>query len=66
MQDATANEVDHPDVNVRGFPTLKFFPAGEGASVVDYNGARETEDLIKFVKENAKSDLGAVDDEAEL
>jgi protein disulfide-isomerase A1 len=25
--DATANEIDHASVNVRGFPTIYFFPA---------------------------------------
>ena len=31
------------------FPTLKFFPSAEGAPV-EYNGGRETADIVKWVK----------------
>jgi len=52
--DATANEVDYPGVDVKGFPTLKFFPAGEGKKkVVDYDGARDLEGLSAFLKASA-------------
>jgi protein disulfide-isomerase A6 len=37
---------------VSGYPTLKFFPAGS-AVPVDYNEARELEDLVKFINTNA-------------
>jgi len=37
---------------VQGYPTLKFFPAGS-SEPVDYTGAREVEDLVSFVNENA-------------
>jgi len=46
--DATANEVR--EVKVTGFPTLKLFKKGSANEVVDYSGARETEDMIKFVE----------------
>lgn len=36
--DGTENE--HPDVEIKGFPTLIFFPAGEGAAPVQYEGER--------------------------
>jgi protein disulfide-isomerase A1 len=49
--DATANEVNHPDVNVRGFPTIKFFPAGSDR-VLDYEGAREVDDFVEWLQEN--------------
>merc|ERR1712127_744965 len=49
--DATANEFD--DVEVQGFPTLKFFPAGEGAEMQDYNGGRTLEDFVKFLEPEA-------------
>jgi len=52
--DATANEVDHPAVNVKGFPTIKFFPAGERkAKVQDYDGPRDLAGLTSFLKANA-------------
>jgi len=61
--DATANEVDHPDVNVKGFPTLKFFPAGAGAKVIDYDGPRDLAGLSAFVKANAAIPFTLADDE---
>merc|ERR1719384_1334498 len=49
--DATANEFD--DVEVQGFPTLKYFPKGEKA-IVDYNGGRDIDSLVKFVENDGK------------
>jgi len=51
--DATANDVD-PSFGVRGFPTIKFFPAGVD-SPVDYDGDRSLADFVSFIKKNAKS-----------
>ena len=49
--DATANEVE--GINIRGFPTLKFFKAGgDGRSEVDYEGDRTLEALKDFVEKN--------------
>jgi len=50
--DATANEVD--EVQVSGFPTIKFFPA-DSDEVVDYDGARDLDGFIAFLEKNAKS-----------
>jgi len=62
--DATANEVDHPDVNVRGFPTLKFFPAGaKKATVIDYDGPRDLAGLTQFIKDNAAISFTLEDDQ---
>merc|ERR1711939_806219 len=47
--DSTANEVE--EVNVEGFPTLKYFSNGE---VIDYNGGRTFDDLDKFVASGGK------------
>lgn len=55
--DATANEVDVPGVNVQGFPTLFFFPAGPDQSAQPFNGGRDTDDFVKFIEENARSDF---------
>lgn len=49
--DATTNDV--PD-EIRGFPTIKLYPAGAKSEPVTYSGSRTVEDLIKFVKENGK------------
>ncbi len=49
--DATANDV--PD-EIQGFPTLKLYPAGAKDKAVTFSGAREVEDLIKFIAEEGK------------
>lgn len=54
--DATANEVDHPSVNIKGFPTILFFPAteaGQAKKVVEYDGSRDIEGFTAFLKKNA-------------
>ena len=56
MSDATANEF--ADVEVQGFPTIKFFPAGEGAEMQDYNGGRTLEDFVKFLEPDAEVNIG--------
>lgn len=51
--DGTENE--HKDVDVSGFPTLMFFPAGEGAEKIVYDGGdRSLLSLTKFIKKHAK------------
>ncbi|TGJ87803.1 hypothetical protein E0Z10_g965 [Xylaria hypoxylon] len=49
--DATTNDV--PD-EIRGFPTIKLYPAGSKGEPITYNGSRTVEDLIDFIKENGK------------
>lgn len=62
--DATANDID-PKYGVRGFPTIKFFPADNKNEPVDYNGDRTLEDLKQFVEDNAsiKFELPTAKDE---
>jgi len=59
--DATANEVDYEGVNVKGFPTLYFFPAGEAKKVVEYDGARDLGGLTAFLKKNVKTPFTLAD-----
>ena len=46
-------QVDHPEVNVQGFPTILFFPAGE-KHAVSYDGSRDLDGFVDFLKDNAK------------
>lgn len=49
--DSTANEI--PGINIKGFPTLKYFPGNKKESgPVDYDGGREEEDFFKWLKEH--------------
>jgi len=50
--DATENEIDHPEVNIKGFPTIVAFVGAPGSkTVVEYDGARELK-AFKFVVRN--------------
>jgi protein disulfide-isomerase A1 len=50
--DTTANDVDA--VQISGFPTLKLFKA-DSDEIVDYDDARELENMIAFLEKNAAS-----------
>ena len=49
--DGTANEVEL--LNIEGFPTIMFFPAGEDSEAMDYDGERTVKGFTKFLKKNA-------------
>jgi len=49
--DATANDVD-PELGIRGFPTIKLFPANS-KTPVEYEGDRTLPNLLNFVKEHS-------------
>ena len=40
---------------MRGYPSIKFFPANKKGTPIDYKGDRSKEDFIKFLKENSES-----------
>ncbi|GHP08265.1 hypothetical protein PPROV_000700600 [Pycnococcus provasolii] len=48
--DATANDVPDAAFNVKGFPTL-YFKNGKTGEISQYEGAREKDALIKYIKE---------------
>jgi protein disulfide isomerase family A protein 3 len=50
--DGTANYIDDA-YKVEGFPTIKFFPAGDKSDVLPYEGTRTLDDLIEFVTTNS-------------
>ena len=46
-------EFDYPGVNVKGFPTLLFFPAGASPKVVkEYEGGRDLDGFIEYLGKN--------------
>eukprot|EP00179_Madagascaria_erythrocladioides_P008340 CAMPEP_0198309808 /NCGR_PEP_ID=MMETSP1450-20131203/2066_1 /TAXON_ID=753684 ORGANISM="Madagascaria erythrocladiodes, Strain CCMP3234" /NCGR_SAMPLE_ID=MMETSP1450 /ASSEMBLY_ACC=CAM_ASM_001115 /LENGTH=490 /DNA_ID=CAMNT_0044012587 /DNA_START=71 /DNA_END=1543 /DNA_ORIENTATION=+ len=63
--DGTANDIE--DVEFRGFPTIKFFPAGSSSAAdqVDYDGGREYDDFVAFLKKSAKNAKGGEPAEAD-
>lgn len=50
--DATQNYID-PSYNIRGFPTLLFFPAHNKAEPMRYEGNRDFPSIAKFIMDNA-------------
>ena len=55
--DAAAN--DSPDeYPVEGFPTIYFAPANDKKKPIKYEGNRDQDDLIKFMKDHATVSLG--------
>jgi protein disulfide-isomerase A1 len=51
--DATANDIDHPKVNVRGFPTIIFFPANAKDAPITYEGERDLDSFVSFIETHA-------------
>ena len=47
--DITANEV--PGVNISSYPTIKFYPNKKKYSPIDFEGTREVDDMINWLKE---------------
>ena len=48
--DATANEIE--SVQIQGYPTIKFYPAGKKNSPIDYNGERTADGIVEWLKKN--------------
>jgi len=59
--DATANEVE--SVNIKGFPTLKFYKNGSKGTPVDYEGDRDEAGFLKYLKEHTTYPWVEVSDE---
>jgi hypothetical protein len=49
----TAAQIVHPEVKVKGFPTLLLFPAGKKKASVAFEGTRDLKTLVEFVKGRA-------------
>ena len=56
--DATANEAE--GVEVRGYPTLIFYPK-DNKEGISYDGDRDVEAFIAWLKENAPTVAGAAE-----
>lgn len=67
--DATANEVEYPGVNVKGFPTIILFPAspnGEPKQPMEFDGNRDLEGFTSFLQKNAVKPFTLDDEDSEL
>ncbi len=62
--DATANEAEN--VDIRGFPTLKFYGKDNKASPLDFEGNRELDGFKDYLKENSKAYKAYLESKTEL
>ena len=51
--DQASNKALASKYGVSGFPTIKYFPAGEDKAPQDYQGGRTGDDFVKFINEKA-------------
>jgi protein disulfide-isomerase A1 len=51
--DATANEVE--GVDIKGYPTLKWYPKGDKKNAVDFDGERDLDSIKAWLKEHSAS-----------
>jgi protein disulfide-isomerase A1 len=57
--DSTANE--HPSLNIKGFPTIKFYKKGDKSNPMDYNGERTVDGFIAFLEKEVGRKLTGSD-----
>lgn len=62
--DATANEAEN--VDIRGFPTLKFYPMDNKNGPLDYEGNRELDGFKEYLKEHSKAYKKYLESKTEL
>jgi len=62
--DSTANEVD--GVEVRGYPTLKFYPRDGKKNPIDFDAERDMESIKKWLGEKSQSYKKYLESKTEL
>lgn len=57
--DATVHQSKASQYNIRGFPTIKYFPPGStsASDAVDYEGGRQASDLIAYANSRVAENL---------
>ena len=53
--DAYANEVE--GIKINSFPTLKFYPGGKKSNPIEYDGDKNVNDLMEFVKKYSSNNV---------
>jgi len=53
--DSTANEVEQ--VHIKGFPTIKFFPAGKKANPIEFDGDRTVEGFTVWLEKHCTNKI---------
>jgi len=58
--DSTANETDK--VSIQGFPTIKFWPAGNKTKPMDFEGDRTLEGFTEYLTKHSTNPVVKKDD----
>jgi protein disulfide-isomerase A1 len=58
--DSTLNETDK--VSIQGFPTIKFWPAGDKSAPIDFNGDRTVDGFVDFLTKHSVNKVAEKDD----
>jgi len=62
--DVTENEIE--GLNIKSYPTLKFYPANKkDKAPIDFDGDRNSDGILKFLKEKTTHDWVETDDGTE-
>lgn len=59
--DGSANE--HPSLEIKGFPTIKFFKRGSKSKPVDFEGERDLAGFLKFLEQQMGDDWVAASED---
>lgn len=49
--DGSKNEVDHPLVRIRGYPSIFLFPAHDKMNPIEYDGERTVSSFVEFISQ---------------
>ena len=55
--DATVHSSKASEYGVRGYPTIKFFPAGKKSSPEDYDGGRTADAIVEWASDKAVANI---------
>jgi protein disulfide-isomerase A6 len=55
--DATVHSAKASEYNIRGYPTIKFFPAGKKGEPIEYDGGRTAQDIIAWASDKYEANI---------
>jgi protein disulfide isomerase len=62
--DGTKNEAE--DIHIKGYPTIKFWPAGKKKKPIDFSGERTLKNLEDFIKKHGTNPINIIENKEDL
>ena len=62
--DGTKNEAE--DIHIKGYPPIRFWPAGKKRTPIDFSGERTLKNLEDFIKKHATNPLNVIENKEDL